>query len=119
MADPIECFVVEDRDGVWVRVDNDEVLNIEHPKSYWAFPLGAIWWWSHEEGHAQMFGPDPRPMPHLAVQTPAGRFCIDCCSTDKVYWARTGEPPNVTVTPSINIGPEVWHGRLTDGRLVA
>lgn len=33
------------------------------------------------------------------------------------FWTVTGEAPNITVTPSINVGPEIWHGWITDGAL--
>lgn len=33
-------------------------------------------------------------------------------------WVVTGEPPNITVTPSINIGPEIWHGWITAGEML-
>lgn len=33
------------------------------------------------------------------------------------YWTVTGEAPNLTVNPSINVGPEIWHGWITDGAL--
>ncbi len=40
-------------------------------------------------------------------------------TTDKgTYWTVTGEPPNITVSPSINIGPEIWHGHIQNGALV-
>lgn len=59
-------------------------------------------------------------MPHLAVMTPAGLACLDCPATKDPpgrYWIRVGEPPRVTVTPSLNIADETWHGWLTDGVL--
>jgi hypothetical protein len=81
--------------------------------------VGAMTWWSHErEPHDAA----PRPMPHLAVMTPAGLVCLDCPATDPPhgYWTRTGEPPSVTVTPSLNISegePTAWHGFLAGGVL--
>lgn len=40
-------------------------------------------------------------------------------STDepREYWTVTGDAPNLTVTPSINVGPEWWHGWITNGEL--
>ncbi len=38
-----------------------------------------------------------------------------CTSAPFTYWEVTGEAPNITIKPSINIGPEWWHGWITDG----
>ena len=79
--------------------------------------VGAMCWRTHvPDAHDA----DPRPMPHLAVMTPIGVFCIDCPETDPPYgkWQRSGEPPNVSVTPSININDGQWHGYLTSGEFV-
>lgn len=83
--------------------------------------VGAMGWREHRR--YEKHDTDPRPMPHLAVVTPAGLVCLDCPSRAVgTYWTRTGEPPNVTVTPSLNVSPELgdggWHGFLTDGALV-
>lgn len=82
--------------------------------------VGAMFWWNHGRDELDV---QPRPMPHLAVMTPAGLACLDCPATDPPprYWTRTGEPPNVTVTPSLLINPggtPTWHGFLTNGVLV-
>lgn len=78
--------------------------------------VGAMYWRRHTP---EPYDPAPRPMPHLAVLTPAGVACLDCPDTDPPHghWERTGEPPNVTVTPSLNINNEEWHGWLTEGKL--
>ncbi len=60
---------------------------------------------------------------HLLVLTPGGTWCVDCPATGGGHWTRTGEPPNVTATPSIHLSPGVgppheWHGFLTAGALV-
>jgi hypothetical protein len=43
---------------------------------------------------------------------------IDGSTTGRM-WEVTGEPPNITVTPSINAGdgagPGNWHGHINDG----
>lgn len=78
--------------------------------------VGAMMWRRHE--HAE-YDVDPRPFPHLGVMTAAGLVCLDCPETDPPhsYWTRTGEPPMVTVTPSLNVNNEQWHGWLTNGEL--
>ena len=38
-------------------------------------------------------------------------------SANDNFWTVTGDPPNITVTPSINVGPEIWHGWITNGEL--
>lgn len=78
--------------------------------------VGAMYWRSHGR---KPYDHDPRPMPHLAVHTTAGMACLDCPADAEphAYWTRTGLPPIVTVTPSLNINNEEWHGFLTDGVL--
>ena len=79
--------------------------------------VGAMCWRNH--GHPEG-DPDPRPMPHLSVMTPAGLVCLDCPETGGTgHWSRQGVPPRVTVVPSLNVNHGAWHGWLTDGALVA
>ena len=79
--------------------------------------VGAMVWRHHEVDEHDS---DPRSFPHLGVMTPAGLVCLDCPESDPPYgkWARTGEPPKVTVTPSLNVNNEEWHGWLTVGQLL-
>jgi len=75
-------------------------------------PPGAMFdvAWTHEKG------PDGRS---LAVKLPGGPhdvWFIDGPSTSGGYWTRTGEPPRLTVSPSI-LTPK-YHGFLRDGTLV-
>lgn len=78
--------------------------------------VGAMMWRTHDRSEHDH---DPRPFPHLGVMTPAGLVCLDCPETDAPYgyWTRTGEPPAVMVTPSLNVNHEQWHGWLTGGVL--
>lgn len=103
--------MVEKReDGWWAEQD----LLCE---STFLLPVGSMFW--QPEAHTGREGRAGRPAPHLAVMTPAGLWCIDCPATGSDHmWDRTGEPPHITATPSINIGPERWHGWLTGGALV-
>ena len=84
--------------------------------------VGAMFYRSHGRKGYDL---QPKPMMHLAVMTPAGIACLDC-PADKDphgYWTRSGEPPNITVTPSLNINPDgdapesKRHGFLTAGVL--
>ena len=97
------CFMVDELSDCWYTDGAPRV--------------GAMVWRNHE---SPTYDSDPRPLPHLVVMTPAGLFCIDCSATDPPHghWERRGEPPIVTVTPSININREAWHGWLTNGVLV-
>lgn len=57
--------------------------------------------------------------PCWVVRLPGGGYLFHTNETsrDGGYWAVSGDPPNITVTPSINVGPEIWHGWITDGAL--
>lgn len=104
-------------DGVWNAFTDDDVpLN---------FRVGAMFWRRHTIPVSEM-DTDPRPGPHLAVMTPAGIACLMCPASDPPpgrYWLISGEPPNITVTPSLNINPHApdpagrFHGWITDGVL--
>lgn len=100
---PITCFMVKRIMDCWLS--HGDGPNV-----------GAMVWGRHE---VKAYDTDPRPFPHLEVMTPAGLVCLDCPETDPPYlkWTRTGEPPLVTVTPSLNVNNELWHGWLTDGIL--
>lgn len=108
------CFMVaETMDAFTGAGDPHEPLN---------FRVGAMWWRSHDRGGDLVrLDTDPRPMPHLAVMTPAGIACLDCPATGDPtlpgrYWLRQGDPPAITVTPSLDIkGAHPWHGWITAG----
>jgi hypothetical protein len=81
--------------------------------------VGAMVWGRHEYPE---YDTEHRPYPHLQVMTPAGLVCLDCPETDPpyLYWQRSGEPPNVTASPSLNVNegsPGAWHGWLQNGVL--
>lgn len=65
-------------------------------------------------------GPKKHAGPYLWCMLPnhAGPWCIDGDSTNGPGWNRTGEPPDVTVTPSILVQGK-YHGFLTKGELVS
>ena len=58
--------------------------------------------------------------PPLKIILPNGfPFCVDSRVTGKTSgWDVTGEPPNITLSPSVNYGPgdpNGWHGFIKDG----
>lgn len=61
-------------------------------------------------------GRDKDPRGHLYVKLPDGHtWDTDAKSTNGEGWSRTGEPPNVTASPSI-LSPR-YHGHLSGGVL--
>jgi hypothetical protein len=103
--EPIQCFMVEDFNDLWKQDGAPGELNV-----------GAmIFYECRREGG--------RPeQPHLRVVCPDGIFCMDCPESSPPYglWTRTGEAPNITLTPSIFINkPTGWHGWLREGKLVS
>ncbi|HET7559245.1 MAG TPA: DUF6527 family protein [Limnochordia bacterium] len=55
--------------------------------------------------------------PPILVMPPGNlAFCVDWRSADGTPWEVTGEPPNLTVHPSIDARPG-WHGWLKNGEL--
>jgi hypothetical protein len=53
--------------------------------------------------------------PVLWVELPrSGAMCLDWMYQSSNGWTRTGDPPNVSVTPSINCKGD-YHGFLTNG----
>lgn len=97
------CFMVDEVSDCWTEQGRPRV--------------GAMAWRHHTLDEHDL---DPRPLPHLGVMTPAGLVCLDCPESDPPYgkWTRTGVPPAVTVTPSLNVNREQWHGHLRNGELV-
>lgn len=77
-------------------------------------PIGAIWRVEWHESH--WAGPDGRC---YSVQLPPGgigdQWVIEQPSANGGGWTRTGEPPDLTATPSI-LTPR-YHGWLRDGWL--
>ena len=79
---------------------------------FWSAYPGAIWPCSAEKHRIE--GRDPC----YVVRLPGRGWCWHtnepATGTDQL-WTVTGTPPKITVTPSINVGPEIWHGFITDG----
>lgn len=82
-------------------------------------PIGAIWnadWMPIRQGEE-----------YFVVRLPGGSdwaidgpsFNADLTEAKSRGWTRTGTPPNLTVTPSIQIHSTGYHAFLTNGVLVA
>lgn len=82
-------------------------------------PPGAMWLADWMNGFGSRFWKERGGGPHLMVKTPAGDWDVDSVSSNGEGWERVGEPPLVTVHPSIGIGePFRYHGFLLYGKLV-
>ena len=86
------------------------VLHDSPPSGVTRAPPGAMWFSSWCPGPKKHAGP------YLWVMVPdgGGAWCIDGSSDNGPGWDRVGEPPNVTVTPSI-LCTGKYHGWLMDG----
>ncbi len=86
------------------------------------FSPGAMWWatWLADGPHSQRHTARGGG-PHLIVKTPGGDWDMDGASSNGDGWDRHGDPPLVTVRPSIQIaaaaGGGGYHAYLTDGVL--
>lgn len=91
-------------------------------------PVGAMWFapWYLQGGGGYLapeyFTNNAIRWPVVVVLPDRTNFCVDSrtVSDGKLGdhgWTVTGEPPQLTVTPSIQIGGG-WHGYLTAGVLV-
>ncbi|MDE2102990.1 MAG: hypothetical protein KGL39_37445 [Patescibacteria group bacterium] len=123
--EPITCYciettdlpLVEIRDGIRVpqyrRKDTGEIIVGTQP--------GAIFFYDEIMGSdhpPRNVGPDGRAL--IVVLPNNDWWWIDAPATRPPgnKWTRTGTPPKVTATPSIDMGgPDPWHGYLTDGVL--
>lgn len=98
------CFLVDSiEEGAWTETGEQRV--------------GAMGYWSHGRSERDT---EPKAMPHLAVMTPIGLVCLDCPATSDPpgrYWLRVGEPPLITVSPSLNVNNELWHGWIVNGEM--
>ena len=80
-----KCFIVTDEDNKW-----------DVP--------GAMWWGVDGDGKRIWM-----------VALPGGAvFTSEHIATDGGRWAVSGEPPNITVSPSINV-EGIYHGFIRDG----
>ena len=100
---------------VYRRADTGEEMDLRNA------PPGAMWdafWLAEMDSYR---GPDGKS---LVVKLPNGsEWTIDGPSSQGGHWTRTGEPPNLTATPSIlSYACAAWpeyHGWLRDGELAS
>lgn len=100
-------------DRIYVRTDTGE----EYTTS--SAPAGAMWFATWHHDIPDWVGPDGRSLVVMLPPAQGGgdHWHVDGPSrTDRKPWARKGEPPTVTATPSIKTTD--YHGFLTDGVLV-
>jgi hypothetical protein len=123
----IECFLltpVDNSDFLWATPEGEVYqLGNTEARGIQPAPVGAMWdahWLTGlDVGGARPFGgPDGLT---LIVRTPGGDWVIDGPSfkDGKPWgpgWRRTGEPPHLTVNPSINMPG--FHGWLKNGILL-
>lgn len=82
-------------------------------------PAGAMWAADWLAGTSLV---NPKlDRPPVCVKLPGGHeFVVDSKSSDGSFWSVTGEPPRLTVSPSIHVRAPApaWHGWLREGVLV-
>lgn len=111
---PVQCRLVDPFPG-WDKLQ---------PGDMWHYGRDR---WEEGEAALRAFFTDLSPeyfrdnvaqRPPLAVMLPSGDgFNIDtCCSRKEYGWTVTGEPPAITVQPSINAEGS-YHGWLQNGVL--
>jgi Family of unknown function (DUF6527) len=79
----------------------------------WAAEPGDMWRCPSHGGSHDIEGRGPCWVIRLPGR--AWVFHTNMPSSDGGYWTVTGEPPAISITPSINVGPEIWHGWITNG----
>lgn len=84
---------------------------------YWP-EIGTLWYVQPGKVAEERLSDDHKRnrsgRPTLWIRIPGGPFCLDMRTQDGAQWSRTGEPPRITVAPSINeVG--VFHGFIRDG----
>lgn len=80
--------------------------------------IGEMWFYKpwQESKQSADYKAHRQGKPMLWVQLPGGPFCLDGTYTDGAQWSWTGEPPNITVSPSIN-EEGTWHGWIRAGEI--
>jgi hypothetical protein len=96
---------------LYQRSDNGELVPLADAE------VGAMWFADWYSEHYK--GPDGRC---LVVKTPGGDWIVDGPSSNsRTPWTRSGEPPDITVSPSIlfqgSHGRPDYHGWLRAGWL--
>lgn len=104
----------------------DAVYAAYGPRGPW--PIGTMYpdsdWLDRQIAGKRLVSPQylaqhANRRPPLAVELPCGHFCIDSVTMNDGVpgdsgWAVCGDPPNVTLAPSVNIKGG-WHGFIQNG----
>ena len=80
----------------------------------WSAETGDTWLCDSRQHHVDGRGPC------WVIRLPgrAWTFHTNMPATNGAgYWTVTGEVPHLTVAPSIDVGPGIWHGWIRDGAL--
>jgi hypothetical protein len=89
---------------------------VEQPEDSWGAPPGDMWPCPHAEGSHRVEGRSAC----WVVRLPGKAWVWHTNETaggSGAYWIVTGEPPAISVQPSINAGDDVWHGWITNGEM--
>lgn len=85
--------------------------------SYYDPEPGDMWLCPNAGGSHDVEGRDPC----WCIRLPGGGYVfhtnMESSNENEGLWDVSGVPPRITVKPSINVGPEIWHGWITDGAL--
>lgn len=78
---------------------------------------GSRWIWGHQLSDEYESLRASTRLPLLVKLPYGGDFCVDSAVTGESRgWTVTGDPPNITVSPSINC-VNLYHGWIRDGEL--
>lgn len=93
---------------------------------WFAVAVGTKWCMFTDPERGPIVGarvaPEHQSKRPVVVVLPNGvAWCVHAGTSGGSGWQVTGEPPRLTVTPSIDMkggGRDAWHGWIRDGRLV-
>jgi hypothetical protein len=93
----------------------DEPIDEAGIRNWWSASPGDMWPCKYSDHRIEGRGPC------WIVRMPGNAWVWhtngESTSEGEGLWTVTGEAPNITVHPSINIGPEIWHGWIKNGEM--